>query len=278
MSSLDRMLRLLDLFAAERPSWSAEQAIARTGYSRSTVYRYFRSLAAAGLVAPGPDGVYTLGPAVIGLDRVIRLYDPLLTAARPHLAELARALGLVAVAAPYREQILVTHVEAGSGQLPPAELARGHAADLFDSAAARVLLAHEAPRRLRRLHDIQAPAIARAGLGATWNAFRQALKVQRRVGFAVHIGSGPLGELRVAVPVFAEGERVIAALAAPAGVQEAAHVGEMLIRSARRISAAMQDQGADRPSTPSALSASWRPSSPLLRAVAPMTAERGRLA
>ncbi|PWR17747.1 IclR family transcriptional regulator [Zavarzinia compransoris] len=277
MSSLDRMLRILDLFAAEKPRWTVEQAMARTGYSRSTIYRYFKSLANAGLVSPGPDGAYVLGPAVIGLDRLIRLYDPLLTAARPHLTDLARTLGLVAVVEPYRDRIVVTHVEAGPAADVPPDLLRGLTVEPFDSAAARVLLAHDHVRSLRRLHDVAAPAIAAAGLGDGWPAFRQALRVQRRVGFAVHAGAGPVGALRVAVPVFGAGDRVVAAIAVPAGERDSARVGDLLVRAARRISAVLLDQSAgDRRAM--AVAESWRPAAPMARAAAPTTAERGRLA
>lgn len=280
MSSLDRMLRLLDLFASDRPRWTVEQAIAKTGYSRSTIYRYFKSLANAGLVSSGPDGAYTLGPAVIGLDRLIRQHDPLLAAARPHLAELVRQIGVAAVAVPYREQVVVTHVELAAGAHVGAELQRGLSCGPLDCAAARILLAHDSLRRLRRFHDVSAAAIARAGLGDNWNSFRHALRVQRRVGFTVHAGSGPLGALSVAAPIFGPGEQVAASIAAPADPGDSARVGEMLLRTARRISAALNDQ----PETPAlpALSASqgvtWRPSGSRSSGDASITAARGNIA
>lgn len=273
MSSLDRMLRVLDLFAAERPHWTVEQAMTRTGFSRSTIYRYFKSLTAAGLVAPGPDGAYCLGPAVIGLDRLIRLYDPLLATARGQLAELARNLTLVTVVQPYRDQVVVTHVEAAPGLATPPDLVRGLSAGLFDSAAARVVLAHETVRRLRRIYDVSAPAIAEAGLGTSWTAFRQSLRVQRRVGFAVHRGQGPLGTLAVAVPVFGEGDRVIAAIAAPARDTDVATVGGMLFRASRRIAAQMMERQPPAPETIAKASAAlWRPPAAMVRSALPVTA------
>ncbi len=280
MSSLDRMLRLLDLFASDRPRWTVEQAIAKTGYSRSTIYRYFKSLAGAGLVASGPDGAYTLGPAVIGLDRLIRQHDPLLAAARPHLTELARQVGIVAVVEPFREQVVVTHVETLPGLAAPPDLLRGLSSGLLDCAAARMLLAHDGLRRLRRFHDVAGAAIAKAGLGENWSAFRHALRVQRRVGFTVHAGPGALGSLQVAAPIFGPGDQVRAAIAAPADDGDTARVGEMLLRVARRISAALGDQ-AEVPAAGSSGNGhdvTWRPSGPKLNAAAAMTADRGRLA
>jgi len=280
MSSLDRMLRLLDLFASDRPRWTVEQAIARTGYSRSTIYRYFKSLAGAGLVASSADGAYTLGPAVIGLDRLIRQHDPLLAAARPHLADLARQVGIVALAEPFRDRVVVTHVEILPGTLVPPDLLRGLSCGLLDCAAARMLLAHDGLRRLRRFHDVAGPAIAKAGLGENWSAFRHALRVQRRVGFTVHAGTGALGALRVAAPVFGPAEQVVAAIAAPADDADTARVGEMLLRVARRVSAALADQAeaSVRSSPGNGHDATWRPSAPKANGAAALTADRGSVA
>lgn len=272
MSSLDRMLRILDLFAAERPQWTVEQAMVRTGFSRSTIYRYFKSLSAAGLVSPGVDGTYSLGPAVIGLDRLIRLYDPMLASARGQLVELARNLGVVAVVQPFRDQIVVTHVECAPGLASPPDLVRGLSTSLFDCAAARVVLAHESVRRLRRVYDVAAGDISRAGLGESWTGFRQSLRIQRRVGFAVHRGDGPLGALSVAVPVFGEGERVVAAIAAPARDVDAAGLGGILVRASRRITAQMAERQAPAPEMiASAAAALWRPSASSVRAAQPAT-------
>ena len=67
MSSLARMLSILDLFGARAPVLSAEEIIARRNYSRPTGYRYVRELVAAGLLVRAPGG-YSLGPRIIELD------------------------------------------------------------------------------------------------------------------------------------------------------------------------------------------------------------------
>lgn len=271
-SSLDRMLSILDLFTETSPDWTVEQAMDRTGFSRSTIYRYFKSLNDAGLMAPSSGGRYTLGPAVIEFDRLIRRHDPLLAAAAPVVTELARALGVAVVTEPFRDRVVVTQVESGEG---PGELSRGVAAELLDSAPGRVLLAHLPPRRARRYYTSYAAEIADSELGDTWAAFRRSLRSWRRVGFVVHQGRGPLGRIDVAAPVIGADGTVVAALGAERRGVDAGRAGELVLRMARRVGAALVEpdaqagrpgSGAGRIATPAASAASGS---------AAMTAARG---
>ena len=92
MSSLKKMLAILDLFSPDRPLWSAEEVIVRSGHSRPTGYRYVKELCAAGLLKRSDAG-YSLGPRVIELDYYIRQSDPLLNACKPVMRRLARETG-----------------------------------------------------------------------------------------------------------------------------------------------------------------------------------------
>lgn len=240
-SSLDRMLSILDLFTESDPDWTVERAMDRTGFSRSTIYRYFKSLNDAGLMAPSSAGRYVLGPAVIEFDRLIRRHDPLLAAAGPVTVELARALGVAVVTEPFRERVVVTRVEGGESV---GELSRGVAAELLDSAPGRVLLAHMAPRRVRRYYAANARDIADSDLGDSWAAFRRSLRSWRRVGFVVFRGRGPLGRIDVAAPVVNAEGVVVAALGAERQGVDGGRAGELVLRLARRIGAALSDAAA----------------------------------
>src|ERR1700745_2150927 len=79
-SSGGRMLAVLGLFTIESPEWSVEEAAESLGASVSTTYRYFRALTKVGLLSPvsGAGAGYTLGPAIIELDRQIQMCDPML--------------------------------------------------------------------------------------------------------------------------------------------------------------------------------------------------------
>ena len=93
MSSADRLLALLDLFSDEKSVRTAEDAAAALEVSVSTSYRYIRSLCEAEMLVPVTGDGYRLGPAILKYDRLIRVTDPLLEAARPIVVQLAKDAG-----------------------------------------------------------------------------------------------------------------------------------------------------------------------------------------
>ena len=76
-TSSDKTLSVMDLFTPERPEWTVDEACIALGQSESTVYRYFRSLVAAGLIFSIRPGRYLLGPGIVHYDRQLRTSDPL---------------------------------------------------------------------------------------------------------------------------------------------------------------------------------------------------------
>ena len=75
MSSLTRMLSVLDLFSRDHMALTAEQIAEELKLTRTTSYRYIGELMQAGLLV-STMGVYTLGPRIIQLDYRIRESDP----------------------------------------------------------------------------------------------------------------------------------------------------------------------------------------------------------
>ncbi len=78
----DRLLAALALFTIERPQWTVEEAAEALGVSATTAYRYFKQLTGTGLITPVAGAGYTLGPAIVQMDRQIQATDPMLIAAR----------------------------------------------------------------------------------------------------------------------------------------------------------------------------------------------------
>src|SRR5258708_26732276 len=81
-SSGDRLLAVLALFTVERPQWTVEAAANKLGVSVTTTYRYFKRLTKAGLITPISGANYSLGPAIVQMDRLIQISHPMLGAAR----------------------------------------------------------------------------------------------------------------------------------------------------------------------------------------------------
>ena len=82
------MLAVLGLFTIQSPEWTVEEVAESLGASVPTTYRYFRALTKVGLLSPVSRAGYTLGPAIIELDRQIQMCDPMLRAARGVMAAL----------------------------------------------------------------------------------------------------------------------------------------------------------------------------------------------
>lgn len=199
--STGRALAILDLFTVDAPSWTAEQICEERRLSLPTGYRYIRELVAAGLLARGSAGRYSLGPRIIALDYTIRQSDPLLRLAVPIMKDLVRRTGCACVISTLLgDQILDTHRESGA---EPLELAygRGRSRPMFQGAAPKVILADQPNAWLRRLYDARSAEIAAAGMGDDWAAFRRGLAEIRRRGFYVSRGELESNLSAVAAPI-----------------------------------------------------------------------------
>lgn len=202
MSSLERMLGLLDVFTLAAPVWSAEDLIRYAGCSRSTGYRYIKILQGAGFLAPVAGGSYILGPRIIELDRHIRMRDPVYIAGGPPIAKLAAATGHSALLYILFSDTVMCVREQLKANAPEGILSRGERRSLFTGAASKVILAHLPPHQLRSLFAKHKKTIAASGLGSDWVDFRDRLKAIRNDDYCLTIGEYRKGALGIAAPLF----------------------------------------------------------------------------
>ena len=205
-SSLEKMLRLLDVFTSAAPAWSTEDLIRFSGTSRSTCYRYIKTLQEAGLLTPVAGGAWMLGPRIIELDRTMRLCDPVAIGGGPPIRRLAQETGYSALLCLLFSGTVMCVDDIPAAGAPAGLFSRGQRRPLFAGAASKVILAHLPPHQLRALFTRHRTAIAAAALGADWEAFRGALRAIREAGHCVTIGEFQPGILGIAAPLFnAEG-------------------------------------------------------------------------
>ncbi|HEX6980856.1 MAG TPA: IclR family transcriptional regulator [Alphaproteobacteria bacterium] len=245
MTSADKLLFILRLFSAEQPLWTVEQAAPVLNVSLSTAYRYFRSLVKAGLLDPvGGSGRYALGPAIIELDRNIRLSDPVLRAALPTMqwlvAQIDRA-GSLLLCRLYQDKVMCIHQQHATDGPHRISYERGLPLPMFRGAASKAILAHLPPRHLRRLYDAHPAQIAEAGLGASWDEFKDRLRTIRRNGLCISRGELTPGTTGLSVPLFSPQRQVLGSLSiAHRGAMDepsAARIGALLIAAGREIDA-----------------------------------------
>lgn len=197
------MLKVLNLFTEEAPALSAEEIISRLDYSRPTGYRYVRELVAAGLLVRAPHG-YALGPRIIELDWMIRRHDPLLTASREAVQQLARKTGCgVTQMGIYGDRIVTIHYEPGP---EPLEIGfdRGRPMPLFRGAPSKAILAFLPRARLERLH--------RKHSGRGFPRFIEEMQAIRKAGYAISFGELDVGKVGVGAPLFRRDRSVAGSL------------------------------------------------------------------
>lgn len=241
MSSLGRMLSIVDAFSLVAPVWTVDRLTARLGYTRSTTYRYIKELCEAGLLSPAGGGAYTLGPRIIELDRQIRLCDPLLTAARDVMRDMLQRCGkdVLLLCSLYRDKVLCVHQERRDFSLD-ISYSRGRPMPLFRGATSKIILAHLPERQLARLFADHRRDIARSGLGGDWNAFAALLRDIRRRGHCVSRGEVDADAIGVSAPIFDAERRLLGSLsrvlaAAQFTEPRLAGITESVTEGARRI-------------------------------------------
>lgn len=218
-SSLGKAFEILDLFSLDRPILRIEEISALLGYTRSTAYRYLKALCDAGLLAPSSGATYALGPRIIELEHLLQLTDPLYKAGRKVLRTLHAENRVLLLHNLYRDRVLCIYKEGPDtlvhkGRRIVVRRARGVPFPLFQGAASLALLAYLSPHRVRQTYLRNAPAIAAADLGDSWDGFRRNLAAIRRRGYAISRERITPNLGGVAVPILLPADkRVVGSLA-----------------------------------------------------------------
>jgi DNA-binding IclR family transcriptional regulator len=211
----DRLLAALALFSIERPQWAVDDAALELGVSATTAYRYFKQLTAAGLISPVAGAGYTLGPAIIQMDRQIQATDPMLIAARAVMVDLiqhATEGSTVLLCRLFHDRVMCMHQVMGRGPQAPVSYERGRLMPLYRGATAKIILAHLPTRTLKSLFAHQAGEITAAGLGKNLDDFRNAMATLRRAGVCISHGEIDPGRTGIGAPIFDREHAVLGSL------------------------------------------------------------------
>lgn len=201
-ATADRVLGVLDLFSGDQAEWTVEEAAEALQLPVSTAYRYFRSLYKSELIVAYAAGRYVLGPAIIQLDRQLRLHDPFITAAQPEMMRLASIIGgdnVILLSRLYHDKVICVHQEQ-IGKLGGVSYQRGRPMPLDRGAASNVILANISSKVMRSLSGFTQDG---GGTGLSISPdLRAKLRQIRQQGFAVTEAEIDEGKRGIAVPVF----------------------------------------------------------------------------
>ncbi|MFM2485213.1 IclR family transcriptional regulator [Celerinatantimonas yamalensis] len=211
-SSLERMLRILDLFTQEKPNWSVDDICTEFDYTRSTGYRYTKELADAGLLFQTGKSNYSLGSRIIQWDRQLRLSDPLVKLSK-EIEELPYELeGKQAwlVCRLFKDQVVCVY---HFGNLETSlSYSRGIPRPLFSGATSKAILAFLPNTQHMRLFVENPNEIEKSHLGTNWKDFRANLQKIRNDGYALSISEVDKTVFGLAVPIFSQDGKIQASI------------------------------------------------------------------
>ncbi len=212
MSSLDRMLMVLDLYTEQRCAWMPDEMIDALQLPRSTLYRYLKALTGAGLLARLPNGSYGIGTKVLALDYVMRAADPLIQRGRPVMIELSRRFpGVVSLIRRYQDQFVGIHREASAASLGERPLP-GRPLPLVRGANGRVIVAFLSRTQMMTFVREHLDDLISTDLGDTETAIIENLRSIRRQGYALVYGDVRPSEYCFAAPIIDEAGVVIGSI------------------------------------------------------------------
>ena len=215
MNTSDRLLSILRLYTFQKPEWTVEEAAKETGMSLSTAYRYFRSLRKIGMLEPLNGSAYTLGPAIVELDRQIRISDPLIRLGKPVMRRLithSGGIGVALLCRMHRNYVMCIHQEGEAFLQTPVSYERGRLMPMFRGSASKVIFANLSWGSVRWFFGEFSRDIAEAGLGADWLTVRDNLRRIRKAGVVVSRGEVDSGRVGISAPVFGPKKNVLGSI------------------------------------------------------------------
>ena len=250
MSRTLKVLQLLRLYDEEHPVLRAGDIARGLRVSLATAYRCIEDLESEGWLEALAGGLYGLGPAIVELDRQIRIADPLIAAASDIARDLSeRTRGTILLCRLHGLKVICVHSVAGRSAPPVVGYERGRAMPLHRGAPSRAILAQLPASTLQRLIDEDAANLRGAGWPTRLPALQRRLQALRTQGVQVSVAEVDRGAHGWAVPLFA-GRQLIGSLSVvrdDAGIapDEQGRIGELLRRAALRIEARLEELGAE---------------------------------
>jgi DNA-binding IclR family transcriptional regulator len=244
MSATDKLLAIFALFTEEAPEWTVEGAASHLGIATSTAYRLFKSLTDAGLIVAFASGRYVLGPAVIQLDRQIRLQDPLIRAAETTMKRLASESAVPAtflLCRIYRDQVICVHQEIRGSPTLSVSYERGRLMPLHRGAASKIILAHLPARTVRGYQRRHVQQIDEVGLGRSWETLKHNLRIIRNSKICVTHAELDEGAIGMGCALFAPDETVVGSLGL--AMREDACTEQLQLLFAEKVRAAAVEIG-----------------------------------
>ena len=236
---LERGLRILALFTAQRPEWSLSMVAREMGISRSSVFRLMFTLEASGFLRRVGERQFRLGPKILSLGFNFVAGQDVVEVARPTLERLRDRVGASAHLGVLDQDEVLYLLRAPSRQTVISNIGVGSRLPAMVTTMGRALLTGWDEAALAGLHRRAVPP---ADLPVS--DFLQMIAGDRDRGFVAAVSSFERGIVSVAAPVRDQQGGVVAAIniSAPETVlpmTEAEHAIPLVRQAAAEISHAL---------------------------------------
>jgi DNA-binding IclR family transcriptional regulator len=243
MTKTSNVLQVLRLFSDERQHVRVAEIASLLSVSSATAYRYVSELEQAGLVEASSVGRYVPGPAIVELDRQIRVHDPLIAAAADIMKALSdRTGGTTILARLHGLRVVCVDQVRGRHGPPSVSYERGRAMPLYRGATSTAILAHLDGETLRAVTAHDAAALDVAGLPSTAGALMRHFEGIRAQGFAHSDSAVDAETLGWGAPI-RHGKHLLGSLSVVLSRRtpdvSPRHVADQLKRAAWRVQARM---------------------------------------
>jgi DNA-binding IclR family transcriptional regulator len=236
-----KLVRVLELFALDRPTITAVYVAERLRITPSTAYRYLALLTRAGLVEHLPGGLYALGPAISKFDWLMRLSDRFLQESQSSirwLLENSNAGAAVLLCRLFRNRVMCVHLEQDKRFTGSLSYERGQLLPLFLGASSKIIASHLPRPTARALYadPVSRSHIHKSGFASNCEEYRNRLLDMRRAGICVARSEVDIGRVGIAGPILDRGRQIVGSitlvLEEPSATERVTARASKLVRSA----------------------------------------------
>ena len=210
----NRLLSLLQLFENDRSIWTVDEMGAALKVPTSTVYRHVRELVRFGFLDPVVGAGYSLGPAFIRYDRILRQKDELIHVAEPIMRDLldqTSQRATVIISRRFKDCVMCVHQVRGKQPHPPTRYERGVAMPLFIGATSKIILANLPDRMLKSVYLDNEKTIRKVLKLDNWKEFKAQFREIRQAGYVLTDSEIAAGRIGVAAPIL-RGDQLVAGI------------------------------------------------------------------
>ncbi len=213
VTTVDRLVRVLDCFSEERPAYTLSELGARLELPKSTLHRFLVSLESHGILRRNPDDrLWRLGYRLFVWGWLAEEATGLSHIARPLMQEIADSTGEMVALTVYTDHEVLCVDKIDTRHSVRLALEVGSRRPAHAGASSKVLLAYQSKAEIAAvIRERGLPKLCKNTIADPTELAEELAKIRTR-GYALSIEETDVGAWGVATPVWERGGKVVAAI------------------------------------------------------------------